>query len=48
VVSRGEFLAPGTPIVVTQVEGNRYVVAPMARDKDNIPREKRSPWISGN
>ena len=48
VVSRGEFLAPGTPIVVTQVEGNRYVVAPVTREADNAPQEKRSPWISGN
>ena len=48
VVSRGEFLAPGTPIVITQAEGNRYVVAPVSREADNAPREKRSPWISGS
>lgn len=26
VVSRGEYIAPGTPIVIVQVDGNRYVV----------------------
>jgi membrane-bound serine protease (ClpP class) len=48
VVSRGEFLKPGTPIVITQVEGNRYVVEPVNREEESQPEEKRSPWISGN
>ena len=26
VVSRGEYIPPGTPIVIVQVDGNRYVV----------------------
>jgi membrane-bound serine protease (ClpP class) len=26
VVSRGEFIPPGTPVVIVQVDGNRYVV----------------------
>jgi membrane-bound serine protease (ClpP class) len=27
VVTRGEFLEPGTPLVVVEIEGNRVVVA---------------------
>ena len=35
VVSDGSFLDPGTPIVVTEVEGNRIVVRPApARQED--------------
>ena len=26
VVSRGEYIPPGTPIMIVQVDGNRYVV----------------------
>lgn len=48
VVSRAEFIQPGTPIVITQVEGNRYVVEPVSREEEDEPEEKRSPWISGN
>jgi membrane-bound ClpP family serine protease len=48
VVSRGEFLKPGTPIVITQAEGNRYVVEPVNREEEHAPEEKRSPWISGS
>ncbi|MEA3364947.1 MAG: NfeD family protein [Candidatus Hydrogenedentes bacterium] len=48
VVSRGEFLKPGTPIVITQAEGNRYVVESVNREEENAPEEKRSPWISGS
>ena len=48
VVSRGEFIKPDTPIVITQAEGNRYVVEPLKREEDNAPEEKKSPWISGS
>ena len=48
VVSRGEFIKPDTPIVITQAEGNRYVVEPLDREEDNAPEEKKSPWISGS
>ncbi len=47
VVSRGEFIRPGTPIVIVQAEGNRYVVEPITREEDEVPEEKRSPWIRG-
>lgn len=33
VVSRGEYIRPGTPIVIVQAEGNRYVVDPLEEDK---------------
>ena len=48
VVSRGEFIKPGTPIVIVQAEGNRYVVDPITREEDEVPEEKRSPWIIGS
>ncbi len=34
VVSRGEYIPKGTPVSIIQVEGNRYVVAPMPEEKD--------------
>ncbi|MCP4641196.1 MAG: hypothetical protein GY851_12215 [bacterium] len=35
VVSRAEFIEKGTPVVVVQVDGNRYVVDPIDRIDDN-------------